>query len=922
MVETVSNHTHTQESDDNSYEGDSQHEEQNPEMTNDPVTVAEDAAGGLEPGKVDLGELTAISEEFNSAFNAALYELESSRRLISERSARIDELNESIESLGSRLEEETGNSRRREEEYAQEKAALTGSLEELQRTHEATCNELESLKNELEHRKNELAEFRGRVEELSAELDSVRQAGERREFEQREEIEKLGAEVRQLNETLQDRENRSREREEELVARADKLQGLNRTLHESAISESDMFTRKLEEKQQEIDSLRSQLDASGDASAGMALAGEETVRLQTALQELESRFRETEGQCQMLDKRARAAEELEAEVERLNRALQEAGESGNDPEVLNAALEDVSRLEAEVERLTADLNEARSAGSDGETGSDEVESLRQQLAELESALESTRAERDHMGEKLGEHEALEQEVASLRQTVEESEGRLREVADSSAGNDALQNEVEQLKSALEAAEERCEQLETVQKDSLAPSDDHEQGMSLSLESVDEPAEAAIETMDREQFLMQLNKLLAEPRDQENGSTVMYVLVDNFVRIRDEIGIMNSEQVISTVSDMIKTHCEGNTVTRFGDCSFAVLCENENKDETRGKAEKIRVGIESHIFEVAGQSLITTTSIGICTVRNSDDDAEKVVDRADLACESARTSGGNQVLVSSAVADDLDVQSRNDGHAELVSKILDEDRIKIYYQPISSLLEKESHCYEVLTRIIDEDGNIILPGEFFSMAINSGMAMDVDLHVINNIMRMMSENPDQPMTLFLKLTRQTVASQDFAVWLMEKVRDYRIDPQKLVFEVAEGLLQNELKNLSMLSKALNSIGCKLAIEHYRMDTQPQHLQHIQADYLKIDSGLVQNISNKGKCFTKVAEIMEVARSNNFITIAEGVESPACLAILWELGVSLAQGYFIQAPAGDMAFSEEGSEEQATDDDGNKATFAVS
>jgi len=202
-------------------------------------------------------------------------------------------------------------------------------------------------------------------------------------------------------------------------------------------------------------------------------------------------------------------------------------------------------------------------------------------------------------------------------------------------------------------------------------------------------------------------------------------------------------------------------------------------------------------------------------------------------------------------------------------------------------------------------------------------MDVDLHVVENIMRMMAGNPDQPMLLFLKLTRQTVASEDFPVWLMDKVKEYKVNPEQLVLEVAENLVQSELKKLSMLSKALATIGCKMAIEHYRMDTQPQHLQHIQANYLKIDSGLVQNINNKGKCFTKVTEIMDVARSNNFITIAEGVESPATLAILWELGVSLAQGYFIQSPVGNMDAAEEAAEagNEPEEDNGSKATFTV-
>ncbi|MBT8122317.1 MAG: EAL domain-containing protein, partial [Gammaproteobacteria bacterium] len=741
---------------------------------------------------------------------------------------------------------------------------------------------LHSLQEELDARSRELATFSERVNELTAEIASLKTAGEQQEASHREEAERLGHEIRQLNESLNEQESQFRQREEELLAYTDKIQSLNRTLHESAISENDMHARALEDKDREIASLHGRLATATD----MQSAGDETAQMQSALQELESRFRESEDRCQVLGERASAADELEAEVarlstslqaasepgdeaerlnsalqeaerlgaevERLNSALQEAGKPGEETERLEEALQEVDRLKTETEQLNAALVEARNTATQDAANSGAVETLRQQVADLESALEATRAERDVLGEKLDNFTAQEEEIPVLTQAVEQS--------GDNAHIQALTNEIEILKSALAAAEEKCESLEASQDIESSPVD-AEPATTATPMSL-EPVEQHVETTDRDGFLTLLNRQLDESDEGRKSSTVMYVLVDNFVRVRDEIGIMNSEKVMTEIAGIISSSCNGSIVARFGDCTFAVLSNDENQDETRDKAEKIRTTLETHIFEVLGQSLVTTASIGICSIRDNDNDAEKVVSRADVACESARTSGGNQIVVSSAVADDINVQGNHDGHAEIVSNILSDNRIKIYYQPISSLVNKESHCYEVLTRIVDEDGNIILPGEFFSMAINSGKAMEVDLHIIENIMRMMSNNSGQPMTLFLKLTKQTIASQDFAVWLMEKIREHQINPEQLVFEVAENLLQNELKSLSMLSKALASIGCKMAIEHYRMDTQPQHLQHIQADYLKIDSGLVQNIGNKGKCFTKVTDIVEVARNNNF------------------------------------------------------------
>jgi len=1030
-------------------DGDNEHTDGNMESHDSIVPTIPDSPDEIGTDKPDLGELATLGVEFNAAFNTALYELESSRKLIRDRSQRIVELNDSISTLGNRLDEESSNSRRKDEEHAQEseqlkqrlqaaesecerlqqqageqeaalqarideagqltqrveelnrsleeqvakgqqageefareKDALAGNLAELQKKHEDTCEELDG--------------FSRKVGELTAEIASLKQASELQDKTHSEETARLGSELQERESAVESLQTANRE----LTKHVENLQGLNRALHESAITESNLFNKTLDDKAGEIESLRKLLDTAGDTPASMPLANEETEQLQSALRELESRLHEAETQREILEQRANAANELEAEVARLNTALQEAGEPGVDSEQLQAAQQEVSRLEAEVGRLNTALQEAGEPGVDseqlqaaqqeagrleaevgrlntalqeaGEPGvdSEQLQAAQQEAGRLEAEVERLNTALQEAGEPGVDSEQLQaaqQEAGRLEAEVDRLNAALQEAMNTSAqeaadteqlhtlkqrigelevenvnirterdnlhgkpgeqeGNnaDALTNEVETLKSALATAEEKCVQLQAALDENAgpAPAEPIDTAAALTLEPVEEAVVEREKGTDREQFILTLQEHLQEPGDGELGSTVMYVLMDNFIRIRDEIGIMNSEHVMSEVLGIIRTHCDADLITRFGDCTFAVMSHNTDIDQTREKADKIRAAVEGHIFDIAGQSLVTTTSIGICSVRNSDDDAETVISRADLACESARTSGGNQVLVSSASLDVLDIPGTNNGHSEIVSNVLKEGRIKIYYQPITSLKGNASHCYEVLTRIVDEDGNIILPGEFFSMAINSGMAMDVDLHVIENIMRMMAGNSDQPMLLFLKLTRQTVASEDFGVWLMEKVKQHKINPEQLVFEVAENLVQNELKKLSMLSKALASIGCKMAIEHYRMDTQPQHLQHVQADYLKIDSGLVQNINNKGKCFTKVTEIMEVARSNNFITIAEGVESPATLAILWELGVSLAQGYFIQSPVGNMETVDESTDEETDESNSNKATFNVS
>ncbi|MGB5177554.1 MAG: EAL domain-containing protein [Gammaproteobacteria bacterium] len=856
----------------------------------------------------------------------------------------ISHLTTRIEELSGALHQRTAEAQHAQEEFARETNELTGKLDDLKVRLDDADGQVKAQCKELDDRDEEINGLSRQAESLIADLDSVMKESDQQEKDHNQETARLSKEIENLNEGLQSREMLLEQRTSELDLKnkevswqnehinelkdeieaksasiraqseshasvceelnaqinsisgeleslravygelevhAEKLENLNRALHESSVSENSLHKKALEDKAREIGLLRTKLDAANESLQGDPEKITAIDKLQLALNTLETRLKEAEAQREVYSERAQLASDLEAEVEQLRSELAAAGDTASQSSV-------------------------------------DTDALQSRVADLQAALESSEARQKALVDQLSDHEVLEQEVIKLREAVQQADSGLLEQADASATVDALKEEADKLRAALSVSEEKCTHLQTALSSSSLPDSTVTQGMSL----VQQDSQPVTEAFDRNRFLSHLNNLLTVPGNAEIKQTVMYILLDNFVQIRDEIGIVNSEQVINGILELITSHCDtDDIITRFGDCTFAVLSSNESTEVTHKKADIIRSTIESYIFESAGGSLITTASIGICSVRKSDGSAEEVMSRADLACEAVRLSGGNGVLVSSALADEMLTRGSNEGNNEIVSRILSENRIEIYYQPISALSTVTGSYFEVLTRIVDEDGNMILPGEFFAMAESSGQTVDIDRSIIENIMKMMAENPHQDMTLFIKLTGQSVADHELPIWIIRKIKEYKINPEQLVFEVAENTLQSDIKNVSALSRALNSIGCKIAIEHYRMSTQAQHLKHIHADYLKIDRGLVESIGRKGNSLAKVTAIMAMAREHNYMTIAEGVESPASLAILWELGVHYAQGYFIQAPSGkrDYEFHDATPDEDLQDC--NRATFTV-
>ncbi len=268
--------------------------------------------------------------------------------------------------------------------------------------------------------------------------------------------------------------------------------------------------------------------------------------------------------------------------------------------------------------------------------------------------------------------------------------------------------------------------------------------------------------------------------------------------------------------------------------------------------------------------------------------------------------------------DVSIPDGGNEFGDYIRDILECNRLRLYFQPIPALVADINNCFEVLARFVGSDERLIMPSEVFEKAGSAAMSAELDRRIVEAAIIKLADSEISDMKLFVKLTRQSVTDHDFPVWVMGKLKEYGVKAGRLVFEVDEKTMEEELKNLSMLSRALSAMGCMVSIEHYRMQSAPECLDQVHVDYLKIDRQLVHDIDSNNEHFGKVAEIMELARSRDFLTIAEGVEKPEDLAKLWELGVSQAQGFFIYEPSGEADMEMPGSEDEDKETNG-KATY---
>jgi EAL domain-containing protein (putative c-di-GMP-specific phosphodiesterase class I) len=275
------------------------------------------------------------------------------------------------------------------------------------------------------------------------------------------------------------------------------------------------------------------------------------------------------------------------------------------------------------------------------------------------------------------------------------------------------------------------------------------------------------------------------------------------------------------------------------------------------------------------------------------DATQPINDALQACREAQAIAGNQLQIIDRSDADTKQQANDAIWVRLIKSALMDNRFKLMQQPIASLVGDERGMYDVLVRMVDEEGTDVLPSEFMAVAERNDLMKSIDRWVLTSAMAFCGSRPVQ--RLFVRLSKDSVRDRSLTQWLTIQLKSTRIDPARLAFQVSEQTAAEYLSDTTVLATALRQAGFKFALEHFGSGRESlQLLSHLTADYLKIDGTLMQNLAVDNAVQQRVKELVDGARARKIATIAERVEDANTMAILWQLGVEYIQGYFVHEP----------------------------
>jgi diguanylate cyclase (GGDEF)-like protein/PAS domain S-box-containing protein len=404
---------------------------------------------------------------------------------------------------------------------------------------------------------------------------------------------------------------------------------------------------------------------------------------------------------------------------------------------------------------------------------------------------------------------------------------------------------------------------------------------------------------RQYFMEELELAVTDAVSGSGSAAVLYLLVDNFKDIKDKVGIGVADVVIRDIAEVLREHTgDSDIVARFGDHSFVVLQRDCDPASIQALGETLRQTVENHIADVEEQSITTTCSIGMSIVAESTPSAHEVISRADLACEVARSSGGNRIHLHNPVVDEKIGKERDQQMYALIKDALEQSQFQLLYQPVVSLQGDEGEKYEVLLRMLNDEGEHILPSQFLSIAEQTGQVAEIDRWVIRNAIPVLAEHRARGANtqFFIKVCAATLLDDELTAFIQQSIQKARLPADALIFEIAEKHAAQHLKHARAFVKAMHEVHCKSALEHF--GTSPnsfQLLKHLPVDFLKIDSSFVHNLATDNNNQAMVKSILDTASSMNKQCIAAHVQDAHSLAVLWQSGINYIQGNFLQEPS---------------------------
>lgn len=381
--------------------------------------------------------------------------------------------------------------------------------------------------------------------------------------------------------------------------------------------------------------------------------------------------------------------------------------------------------------------------------------------------------------------------------------------------------------------------------------------------------------------------------------LLFLDFDRFKNINDSLGHDVGDQLLIAIADRLRQRTRrGDAIARFGGDEFVILSEGlHSDDEAYAAAKRLEDALEEP-YELQGQKLICTASIGVVTSSIGATCAKDVLRDADAAMYSAKGCGRACVRMF-----DREMHEHAVRRLQMETSLRNADfdsEFRLEFQPIVNLQTDRLSGFEALVRWEHPERGRLMPDAFIELAEETGVIVDLGEWVLRTACLQLAHwraayEVGESIRLSVNVSRQQLVHPGFVDQVRSALRVAGVPAKQIVLEVTENTIMHNRSDVMPTLNAVRELGVQLAMDDFGTGHSSLSCLHrFPLSFLKIDRSFITNLQEQRRYTAVIHSILSLATNLEMPVVAEGIENFDQLCQLQTLECAYGQGYLFSKP----------------------------
>jgi len=401
---------------------------------------------------------------------------------------------------------------------------------------------------------------------------------------------------------------------------------------------------------------------------------------------------------------------------------------------------------------------------------------------------------------------------------------------------------------------------------------------------------------RRAFFATLEETVNSVTDNETFAVAMIDL-DGFKPVNDVHGHPSGDELLQQAGMRLRKILGPETLlARLGGDEFGVLLKGYDSPMALMATGKELCDDLNRPFILNGVTVQVSASLGFATYPTVARSPNGLFERADFALYHAKKNARGEAVLFAAHHETL---IRHDSQIEQALRKADLSKeLSLHYQPVFDIQTGQVSSVEALARWESVLMGPVSPGTFFPVAEKTGQVSFLTRVLFEKLLRDMSSWPEK-LPVSFNLSARDIVLSDTVQWLIDEIKNHKIDPGRLTFEVTETAFLRDFEAARTSIRYLREHGARIALDDFGIGySSLRYVHELEFDVLKVDRIFVAPIPHSERSRRIVKTVLDMCQNLGIDCVLEGIESESQRDVLTGMGGRLMQGYFFAKPERDI------------------------